>query len=375
MASAVNDGSKGELWLTTSNVTTPKLVRLSAANGTNASGTYIPTGANNHTSAIEPVLNYEPTIAPQLIGGYYWVAFTSRRLYGNVATVNPWWSDPRWAPIGGQYGPTTKKIWVTAVDSDAVTKAGAGTDPSHPPFYLPGQELLAGNAKAYWSIPACIQPSSTKSAATLCDSNLDCCGGTASLATSVCALDTPLTNPPVRHCLPVSTTTCIPDNSTTQCNLDAQCCNNVSAGSICANNMCQKPPPVFLYQSDGFTRDYQAICSDPSQQPVWRELQWKGSIPAGASVDFSVQTADYEYGQDGLDYAPAPVLLQSATTADLAAWTTSSQTVAGAFGNATPIQVPKAYIRLTVTLNPTPDKQSTPIITDWRQLFDCTDAL
>ena len=85
----VNDGSKGELWLSSSNAAAPKLVRLSAANGTNASGTYIPTGGNNHTATIEPVLNYEPTTAPQQIGGYYWVAFTSRRLYGNVATVNP----------------------------------------------------------------------------------------------------------------------------------------------------------------------------------------------------------------------------------------------------------------------------------------------
>ena len=373
LAASVNDGSKGELWLTTSNVTTPKLVRLSAANGTNAGGTYIPTGANNHTATIEPVLNYEPTTAPQQIGGYYWVAFTSRRLYGNVATVNPWWSDPRWAPIGGQYGPTTKKIWVTAVDSDAIAKAGAGTDPSHPPFYLPGQELLAGNAKAYWSIPACIQPSSTKSAATLCDSNLDCCGGTASPATSVCALDTPLTNPPVRHCLPVSTTTCIPDNSTTQCNIDAECCNNVSAGSICVNNVCQKPPPVFVYQSDGFSRVYAASCADASQMPVWREIQWKGSIPAGASIDFSVQTADTEAE---LATAPAAVLVQSATTADLAAWTTSSQAVAQALLDAKPDPiVPKNVIRLIVKLNPTPNKQATPVITDWRQLFDCKDAV
>ena len=157
---AVNDGTKAELWLVTSNATSPNLVRLSSANGTSDAGAiYIPTGANNHTSTIEPVLNYEPTTAPQLIGGYYWIAFTSRRLYGNVATANPWWSDPRFTPIGGQYGPTTKKIWVTAIDADAVSKAGIGTDPSHPPFYLPGQELLAGNAKAYWSIPACTQPS------------------------------------------------------------------------------------------------------------------------------------------------------------------------------------------------------------------------
>ena len=173
-----------------------------------------------------------------------------------------------------------QKIWVTAVDSDAIAKAGAGTDPSHPPFYLPGQELLAGNAKAYWSIPSCVQPSSSKTNATLCDSNLDCCGGTPSPATSVCALDTPLTNPPVRHCVPVSTSTCIADNSATACNIDAECCNNVTLGSICVNNVCQKPPPVFVYLPDQFSRNYQMSCSDPAQLPIWREVQWKGSIPA-----------------------------------------------------------------------------------------------
>jgi hypothetical protein len=372
---AVNDGSKGELWLLTSNATTPKSVRLSAANGTNASGTYIPTGSNNHTAAIEPVLNYEPTTAPQLIGGYYWVAFTSRRLYGNVATVNPWWSDPRWAPIGGQYGPTTKKIWVSAVDGDAVTKAGAGTDPSHPPFYLPGQELLAGNAKAYWSIPACIQPNSTTSANTLCDSNLDCCGATASPATSICALDIPLTNPPVRHCIPLSTSSCIADNSTTPCSIDAQCCNNVTLGSLCVNNKCQPPPPVYVYQADQFHRDYQATCSNPEQMPVWRELQWMGSIPSGTSVDFFVQTAKNEAGPDpdNLDAAPPPVLLQSATSANLLGWTTSAKAVAQVLLDAG--LAPRSFIRLTIKLNPSADGQSTPTITDWRQLFDCKDAV
>ncbi len=368
---AVNDGTKAELWLVTSNTTTPALVRLSNANGTSSTGTtIIPTGSNSHTSAIEPVLSYEPTSAPQLIGGYYWVAFTSRRLYGNVATVNPWWSDPRFTPIGGQYGPTTKKIWVTAIDSNAVSKAGTGADPSHPPFYLPGQELLAGNAKAYWSIPACIQPSATKSAATLCDSNLDCCGATATPASSICALDSPLTNPPVRHCIPLATSGCIADNSATQCNVDAQCCDNVKSGSICVNNVCQPPPPVYVYQADEFFRDYEAVCSNPAQLPVWREIQWKGTIPSGTSVDYSVQTAESEAG---LDTAPAKLLVTSATSADLLAWSNSSKAVDQVLREVG--YAPKTFIRLTIRLNPSSDGQSTPTITDWRQLFDCKDAI
>ena len=34
----------------------------------------------------DTTLNYEPTVLPVVAGGYAWVVFTSRRLYGNVAT-------------------------------------------------------------------------------------------------------------------------------------------------------------------------------------------------------------------------------------------------------------------------------------------------
>ena len=34
-------------------------------------------------------LNYEPTVNPRPSGGYVWVVFTSRRMYGNEATIPP----------------------------------------------------------------------------------------------------------------------------------------------------------------------------------------------------------------------------------------------------------------------------------------------
>ena len=40
-------------------------------------------------------LNYEPTVNPVASGGYVWVVFTSRRMYGNVASIPPFCSDPR----------------------------------------------------------------------------------------------------------------------------------------------------------------------------------------------------------------------------------------------------------------------------------------
>ena len=41
-----------------------------------------------------------------------------------------------------------KKLWVAAIDLNAP----AGTDPRHPAFYLPAQELLAGNARGFWVV-------------------------------------------------------------------------------------------------------------------------------------------------------------------------------------------------------------------------------
>ncbi len=40
-------------------------------------------------------MNYEPTVSPVTAGGYAWVVFTSRRMYGSVATLPPYCSDPR----------------------------------------------------------------------------------------------------------------------------------------------------------------------------------------------------------------------------------------------------------------------------------------
>jgi hypothetical protein len=108
----------------------------------NLNGVGLPSGPNGHTNDQE--LNYEPTVDPNAAGGYAWVAFTSRRMYGNIATINGFWSDPRYHDL--TTSPTPKKLWVAPIDLNAAP----GTDGSHPAFYLPGQELLAGNSRGFW---------------------------------------------------------------------------------------------------------------------------------------------------------------------------------------------------------------------------------
>lgn len=154
---ATRNGSRGELWWV--DLKTKTTARLDLLNGHG----YVPTGPNNHGD--DATLNYEPTVNPVPSGGYAWVVFTSRRRYGNVATIDPFWSDPRDHDISTT--PTTKKLWVAAVDLNA----SPGTDPSHPAFYLPAQELLAGNSRGYWVVDPC-QPDGTS-----CETGDECCGG------------------------------------------------------------------------------------------------------------------------------------------------------------------------------------------------------
>ncbi len=154
-------GARGALWII--DRATKKAISLDRLNGVG----YLPP----HPSAAlgeadsDATLNYEPTVNPVAGGGYAWVVFTSRRLYGNVATINPFWSDPRYHDLSKT--PTTKKLWVAAID----LSAPPGVDPSHPAFYLPGQELLAGNSRGYWVVDPC------RSDGTSCVTGDECCGG------------------------------------------------------------------------------------------------------------------------------------------------------------------------------------------------------
>ena len=136
---------------------------LDALNGlvTATGQPYLPYGA------AEAHLNYEPTVLPVAVGGYYWVVFTSRREYGNTITDA---SDPGHPSGGGPfetYPATRKKLWVAALDINITP----GKDPSHPAFYLPGQEPLAGNMRGFWALDPCGQ------SGTSCSSGDECCSG------------------------------------------------------------------------------------------------------------------------------------------------------------------------------------------------------
>jgi hypothetical protein len=117
----------------------------------------------NHADDVDH--NYEPTVNPLPAGGYVWVVFTSRRMYGSVADIPPFCSDPRGVDLITNITP--KKLWVAAVDVNGTL----GTDASHPAFYLPGQELLAGNSRAFWVLDPCLANGAS------CTAGDQCCDG------------------------------------------------------------------------------------------------------------------------------------------------------------------------------------------------------
>jgi hypothetical protein len=361
-----DEGTRAELWWVSLD-STPTAKRLNIANGRNAADVLtLPlgdaagtNGVAAHTVNNEGVLNYEPTVNPQQVGDYYWVAFTSRRLYGNVSTMNPWWSDPRTKQLGGQLGATTKKIWVAAISANPAE----GADPSAPAFYLPGQESLAGNSKAYWVLESCRTAAAARTTANQCASDLDCCGAP---TTSVCSLQTPIADPPVRHCVPRDASVCIADASATQCFSDAQCCG-FATGSRCANGTCQVPPTLSLYQPGTFTRDFVSACAD-DKRPVWEFFEWQADLPAGTSIEFTAATAETVAGLAAAPTVAAGLAAPPSTTG----WTNDGTNINDLLLASTAFS--RANLRISAHLKPSADELRAPVLTNWRVVYDCVDA-
>ncbi len=195
---------------------------LHALNGRDANGTtYLPYGESE-----EGNLDYEPTVLPIPVGGYYWVVFTSRRAYGNE--IAPGGSvaggGDKWGGIinGVETPSVRKKLWVAAIDIDYTGKA----DPSHPAFYLGEQELEAGNMRAFAALDPCKQDGDT------CESGADCCGGFCRPNGMVDGMGNAILTcgPPNGGC----------SHTDEACTTAGDCCDTTQ---LCINGHCAVPPP------------------------------------------------------------------------------------------------------------------------------------
>lgn len=177
----------GDLWL------------VEAANGANVKKLAIASSDNR---------SFNPVFAPLRAGGYFWILFVSRRDYGNRLI-----------------GANRQQLWITAVD-DPPTAA----DPSHPPFYVRGQEDCALSENAYIELPPC------KEVGEGCETGADCCNKQcikdASSGQYVCG------DPP-------DPGECVQDGN--GCTTDADCCNfdpsNPTNSTQCIDGLCTPPVP------------------------------------------------------------------------------------------------------------------------------------
>lgn len=288
-------------------------------------------------------LNYKPSVLPVEAGGYHWVVFTSRRMYGSIAVDNPWDAMPNVAC--GSDTPSPKKLWVAAIDKTWTP----GTDPSHPAFLLPGQELMSGNADADWVNQKCAP------AAGSCETNADCCAG------NTCQIDLPVPASGVvtRSCK--SASACQPLSA--NCTTDADCCG--SPAVKCLGSGTKVCATVGSYAPASFTRDFLANCT-PGTRVVWGAVNWQAEVPAGSSITFAAQS--------GASVAtlspPAPVTVATASTTVVSpSWGTGAQTVSQALLAATPSTPSANLLRMTMTFNTNGTAAST--LYAWRVLYDC----
>lgn len=167
-------------------------IKLDAVNGT----AYL--GASNQQ------LNYNPTVNPIAEGGYAWVVFTTPRDYGNRMR------DTSGNPTYGNH----KQLWVGAVDL-----ATGAADPSHPAFWLPGQDETSVNMFGYWALSVCKPTAATSS----CAAGYECCSGFCrDTGAGPSCVDAP--------------TGC--HQTGEKCTTTADCCNAAS-GDSCTGGFCQ----------------------------------------------------------------------------------------------------------------------------------------
>ncbi len=377
------NGAQADLWISNipaTSATAAIQTRLNALNGLDAAGvSYLPTTSRTvapptayHSGHLtipftvadrctvtgtaldvsDTQLNYLPAVNPTQAGGFNWVVFTTRRMYGNIAYANPWDANPNQACTSGV--PLTKKLWVSAIDGTLTP----GTDPSHPAFYLPGQELAAGNSNGEWVNTPC---ANIGASCTIAD---DCCGGTGGSPTTTCQITTA---PATKTCVALGGACVAAGGVCNTAGSPGDCCTGLTcpgAGGKCFN------PIVITYTPQTYTREFVASCPVAGTRPVWRFFQWQSTVPSGASIVFSAQTK--ELASD--TYAPAMPLgigTASATTAGTT-WGQGPQTVDTVLvGAGLPS---KPYLLVTMVFNPDPSQLQTPALKAWQQNFDCVAA-
>ena len=160
-------------------------------------------GREGPVDAFWPV--FSPFVTREPDGSHlFWLAFYSRQHYGN---------EP-----AGTRGTQRRQLWVMAIDP---ARAEAGEDPSHPPYWLPGQDVAVDNVAAIWAPTACRGRGET------CGVSSECCS-------DVCDADPG--DPSRLVCQPPATCRAAGQS----CGEASDCCGTLE----CALGVCGYAPPI-----------------------------------------------------------------------------------------------------------------------------------
>ena len=192
-AGAIGQPVYGDIWLTDNSGAIQ--IKLDTLNGVPVLG------------AAEQRLNYQPNFLPVAVGGYMWIVFSTERTYGNILTAT-------------NASARKKQLWVSAID----LQPQMGQDPSHPAFWLPGQETNNENMRGQWALDPC------KEKGNPCEAGYECCSGL------ICK-DDGMGN---KSCEEPEVDDCIPTGSS-GCETAEDCCDPAAS---CIGGYCTQPPPT-----------------------------------------------------------------------------------------------------------------------------------
>ncbi len=144
---------------------------------------------------------FEPTFNPVQRGNYFWVVVSSSRDWGNRITGTP---------NNGK-----KRLWVAAIDASPAS----GADPSHPAFFLEGQEEDTENMRGFWSLAQCTPTPKQGGGGGSCTAGFQCCSGFCDMGT----------------CTDQGNVSCVAVGGT--CSASTDCCN--SPAVVCNGGTCQ----------------------------------------------------------------------------------------------------------------------------------------
>lgn len=293
---------------------------------------------NDAEDAADADKAYQPTVLPFSSGGFRWVIFTSPRSYGNQLNQ-----------VGTDFTCGATMLWLAALDDTTAN----GTDRSHPAFFLPGQNVLPITTQEHYvNERGYLVPTPCKTGGLSCSTSDECCGGTQCRVDSISA-----TGIPNKVCKDPASCSAVGG----ACLTSADCCG----ASPCTAQKCEAIPSYMAPAT--FTRDYVASCPD-GFKPRWGLFLFHLTTAGGSRIGFGAKTA-----ATAADLATATNVNLGDSTLDNYGGTADSRDV-GSLLEASQQLFSLNHLRISMTLYPSANGATAPVLHDWEQRYSCQPA-